>query len=411
MEHPILAIASDPHGTADRVASLPHVPGVSIAGVVGGRVELGAAGVADAESGEPVTTATRFRPGSITKLLTAALVFGCMHDGLVSLDDPVDGFEGVLVRHLVSHTSGIDAGDVFVDTGTGDDALHRYIDLIRGAPRLFPPGTAFSYNNAGFVLAGDLVARLRGMPYEEVLLGTLPMHDAAFVPGAVDDSRTARGHAGTTPLPRVTDNPVCCRALGPAGGTLTATAADIGAFLVAHLADPGAAIMHELQVDAPGGVAQMLGPAFGWMVWRNAQFASVRIGGAYPSHSGIVAADIDADAAIVVLTNSDQGVHVVQAMLDAAGPLPAASEPAPGDLGVYAGTYRSHIGDLVVSTTENRLHLSYGQGLETDAVPRDRITFVSPAGPVAFFDFAADGRPNLARGLMRVSRRVPEGET
>src|SRR4051812_11270828 len=107
MEHPIVMMATDPVGAAERLALLPQVVGVSIAGIVGDEIRVGAAGVADPETGEAVTTATRFRPGSITKLLTAALVLQCVDDGLISLDDPVPGYDGVLVRHLISHSSGI----------------------------------------------------------------------------------------------------------------------------------------------------------------------------------------------------------------------------------------------------------------------------------------------------------------
>src|SRR3712207_781133 len=80
-----------------------------------------AAGVADRGTAEPLTVDHVLRPGSVTKMLTATLVMQCVDEGLVGLDDPVvqhvpefrlrdDGdAERVLVRHLLSHTSGIDA--------------------------------------------------------------------------------------------------------------------------------------------------------------------------------------------------------------------------------------------------------------------------------------------------------------
>ena len=138
------------------------MPGIAVAGVVDGKVTVAAGGEASLD--------TRFRPGSITKLLTAvALVAQCVEDGLLGLDDPlasyVDGFdEGIKIRHLVTHSSGIDAGDVFVDTGDDDGALGRYIELLQGAGQLFDPGATFSYCNGGFVLAGHVVALVRELP-------------------------------------------------------------------------------------------------------------------------------------------------------------------------------------------------------------------------------------------------------
>src|SRR4051794_13944409 len=86
--------------------------GLEVVGVVEGRwTEAGAGAV--------------LRPGSITKVVTATAVLQAIDDGLLGLDDPVSRWvphiDGdVLVRHLLSHSSGIDAGDVFVDTGDGD---------------------------------------------------------------------------------------------------------------------------------------------------------------------------------------------------------------------------------------------------------------------------------------------------
>ena len=61
------------------------------------------------------------RPGSITKVFTATAVLQCVEAGLLSLDDPVCRWmphlrPDVTVRHLLTHSSGIDAGDLFVDT-------------------------------------------------------------------------------------------------------------------------------------------------------------------------------------------------------------------------------------------------------------------------------------------------------
>ena len=84
----------------------------------------------------PVTTASVFQVGSITKLWTATMIMQLVDEGLLSLDTTVsevlpgarlgaaDVGGQVTVRHLLTHTSGID-GDVFTDTGRGDDCVER----------------------------------------------------------------------------------------------------------------------------------------------------------------------------------------------------------------------------------------------------------------------------------------------
>ena len=91
---------------------------------------------------QPATTDSVFQIGSITKVWTATVVMQLVDEGLLDLDAPVvevlpelrladpDVTKQVTMRHLLTHTSGID-GDVFTDTGRGDDCLEKYVDAAR----------------------------------------------------------------------------------------------------------------------------------------------------------------------------------------------------------------------------------------------------------------------------------------
>jgi Beta-lactamase len=67
----------------------------------------------------------------------------------------------VTVRHLLSHTSGID-GDMFTDTGRGDDCVERYVGLLAEVPSVFAPGATYSYCHSGYVVFGRIIEVIDG---------------------------------------------------------------------------------------------------------------------------------------------------------------------------------------------------------------------------------------------------------
>ena len=71
----------------------------------------------------------------------------------------------VTLRHLFSHTGGW-LGDYFEDTGAGDDALARIVAKMAALPQAMPLGKAYSYNNAGFYVAGRVIEVVTGKSYE-----------------------------------------------------------------------------------------------------------------------------------------------------------------------------------------------------------------------------------------------------
>ncbi len=72
------------------------------------------------------------------------------------------------MRHLLTHTSGID-GDVFTDTGRGDDCLEKYVALLDEAAQNHPLGATWSYCNSGFSLAGRVIEKLTGGTWDAAI--------------------------------------------------------------------------------------------------------------------------------------------------------------------------------------------------------------------------------------------------
>src|SRR5262249_55047316 len=124
--------------------------------------------------------------GSVSKTFTATAIMTLVERGRLTLDDRVRDHlpafrlverglaEKLTIRHLLTHTGGFD-GDWFLvyppALGEGEDALGRLVVRVADAPQLFQPGTGWSYNNAGFSLAGRILEVVTGQSYGAALRG------------------------------------------------------------------------------------------------------------------------------------------------------------------------------------------------------------------------------------------------
>jgi CubicO group peptidase (beta-lactamase class C family) len=152
------------------------VPGAVVAVAADGQVIDLAAGVLSKATGVEATVDSVFQIGSITKVWTATLVVQLVDEGKLDLDAPVRRYvpefrladetaaATITIRQLLSHTGGFE-GDIFTDTGRGDDAVQRYLETLAEVGQLFGPGERFSYNNAAFCVLGRVVEVLREKPF------------------------------------------------------------------------------------------------------------------------------------------------------------------------------------------------------------------------------------------------------
>jgi CubicO group peptidase (beta-lactamase class C family) len=239
----------------DEAAARHDVPGAAVAVGVGDDLAEAATGVVNRDTGVEATPDSVFQIGSVTKAWTASLVMQLVDDGLVDLDAPVRRYlpefgvvdaavsETVTARQLLSHTGGFD-GDLFEDTGRGDDALARLLAFMRtGAAQVHPPGELFSYCNAGYCVLGALVAKLRGGTWESVLrerlIGPLGVTRMSLFAEEAILFRAAVGHL---PQPdggpqRVSPMYQMPRSNAPAGATPSAAPRELVRFGRMFLAD------------------------------------------------------------------------------------------------------------------------------------------------------------------------------
>lgn len=147
---------------------------------------------------------------SITKPFTAIAVLHLQDQGKLSVNDPLSKYfpdfpkgNSILLRHLLSHTSGIH--NYTEDIGEEDSAIICYpvdkqwiLDLIYKKPRDFKPGRQYSYNNSGFFLLGMIIEKVTGKSYEQVIrdliFEPLGMHHSGFDFVHLPEPSKARGY-------------------------------------------------------------------------------------------------------------------------------------------------------------------------------------------------------------------------
>jgi uncharacterized protein YbbC (DUF1343 family)/CubicO group peptidase (beta-lactamase class C family) len=145
---------------------------------------------------------TIFDVASLTKILaTTPSIMLLSERGWVELDAPVcryipefagDGREGITVRHLLTHTSGLRAGLSLTPEWQGYD---HAIALACQERLLDPPGKVFRYSDINFVLLGEVVCRMSRLPLnqfaERNFYLPLRMKDTGFLPAKEKRHRTA----------------------------------------------------------------------------------------------------------------------------------------------------------------------------------------------------------------------------
>jgi CubicO group peptidase (beta-lactamase class C family) len=141
----------------------------------------------------PVTPDTLFDAASLTKVIaTAPSVMLLAEEGKIALDALLidyfpecanGGKERITIRHLLTHTSGLPSGLPAKPAWRGDDAAHALAcaQVVTDAP-----GSKFRYSDINYILLGQLVRRVSGMPLDQFaqqrIFTPLKMRDTGFLP-------------------------------------------------------------------------------------------------------------------------------------------------------------------------------------------------------------------------------------
>ncbi len=337
---PAVPIAGEPGWTlAERMAQF-EVPGVSVA--VWQDFEIAwtkVYGVADRDTGEPVTPETLFQAGSISKPVAAAAALALADRGRLGLDAPINDLlaswklpdneltadNPVTVRRLLSHTAGT---TVHGFPGYAADAqVPTLVQVLDGAPPAntapirvdIPPGSQFRYSGGGTTVVQLALMDLEGQPFpalaRRLVLDPLGMAHSTYEQ-PLPPERLRQAAAGHRSSGQVVPGK---RHVYPemAAAGLWTTAADLARFGIgiqrSLRGEPGALLARE---TAELMVTPVLGgAALGLFVDDKEGAVYFQHGGADEGFQAMLMAHREGGYGAAVMANSDNGIALANEIL------------------------------------------------------------------------------------------------
>ncbi len=327
------AATTSPNRVDDYVESAmaeQHIPGLALGVYEDGQVvKAQGYGLANVELNVAVRPETVFQSGSIGKQFTAAAVMMLVEEGKVGLDDSVTKYfpsapaswQGIKVRNLLSHTSGLAEYESDENTRPGglinlraDYSEEQLVKIVESFPLDFPPGDKWDYRNTNYLLLGIMIHRVTGKFYGDFLqerifrplgmVNTRVISDADIVPNRAAGYQLVKGVLKNQDWVSPTFN-------STADGTLY--------FNVLNLAKWDSALYSERllkksSLDQMWSVARLndgtpnsRNYGFGWQVDDINGHRVIEHSGSWQGFTAFIARYIDDKLTVVVLTNLDSG--------------------------------------------------------------------------------------------------------
>lgn len=137
-------------------------------------------GMANLENAVKVKPKHVFEIGSITKQFTAVSILMLEEQGKLSVNDNITKYiedyptqgKTITIHHLLNHTSGIKSYtnmQSFRKHARTDMTPTELIDVFKNEPMEFDPGSAYNYNNSGYILLGHIIEVVSGMSYADFI--------------------------------------------------------------------------------------------------------------------------------------------------------------------------------------------------------------------------------------------------
>ena len=458
--------AQSPDGRFESLASLTEakmkefgVPGVALGIVHNGSTTIRGLGITNVEDPLPVTAHTVFPIASISKTFAATAMMRLVEQGKVDLKSPVRKYipefrvrdsiasRDVTVWHLLTHLGGWEGQVSGPDRGT--ETLANFITTITDLMQVAPPGAAWSYNNAGFSIAGRVIEVANGTSINrairDLVFQPLGLEHAGTTAGDFIVNRFAAGHTTRNGTPTL-NRPFTPSTSVTAGG-VGICITDLLAYARFHMGDGTAAngervlkresleLMRTPQMRKQSNDDDM---GIGWHLRTVGPVRTAGHGGTLGGHILLLEIVPERNFAIAILTNANTGWRLIQDVerealksylgatyapnqaiahrglvetLPSYQPLVQQPDPAP-----YVGTFARPSNTVVVRAEGSKLFVqerpNNGQpGTEMPVVfygpDRTVVTGGTQQGQSIEFVRDSTGRVNWVRVVGRVAVRVP----
>lgn len=368
------------------------VPGCSVGILFKGEIHAAGFGVSNIEKKSPVSEKTLFQIGSISKTFTTTVAMNLVEEGRLDLHLPVRTYlkdfqvadesvsATVTPYHLLTHSAGWD-GDLFLETGDGEDAIPKYIQRMAKREQLFPLGEFFSYNNAGFAVLGGILEAITGKRMEELyqtyVIKPLGLEHVFFNAGDVITYDFAVGHHAPPEGNSVARPWRMSRNVLPMGGIVT-DVNDLLLYAQCYLAQgktpSGKSMLKPETIDEMFTPKMMINPqdhtsvGYSWMRRDLENGFSMGHGGGTNGQITQLSLFPGQDFALAIFTNVDKGgaliqevdKHLLKTYLDLEIASPKEIKSTPEQLCAYAGVaskpgakiYLGMLGDHLVGLGE-----------------------------------------------------------
>ncbi len=376
------------------------VPGVAIGIIANGTATTRGLGITNVEDPLPVTPHTVFPIASISKTFATTAIMRLVEQGKIDLHAPVRKYlpdfrvrdsaasRDVTVWHLLTHLGGWEGQVAGPDRGT--ETLKDFVEspTVTDLMQVAPPSAAWSYNNAGFSIAGRVIEVVTGEPINRALrdlvFQPLGLEHAGTTPGEFIVQRFAAGHTTRNGTPTLQRPFVPSSSVTAGGVGLCIT--DLLTYARFHMGDGTAQngervlrresleLMRTPQMRKQSTDDDM---GVGWHLRRMGEIRTASHGGTLSGHILLLEIVPERNFAIAILTNSNVGWRLIQDVerealksylgvtyaknqaiahrglvetLPYAEPLAKQPDPTP-----YLGTYARPTNTVVVRADESRV--------------------------------------------------------
>ncbi len=317
------------------------VPGLAVGMVQGDEIVYAKGfGVQSLETQAPVTLDSVFCVQSVSKCLVATAVMRWVERGKLALDTPLvqylpyfqmddERYRQITIRQILSHTSGMpdmeesEYVELVSHPEYDDGAAERYVRGLKDRKMVADPGERFSYSNIAYNVLGDMLAKVSGKSFEEVMrediLLPAGMPNSTFIPADVPNRLLAVPHL-RTPAMKVNPTYPYHRADAPASFLHTTvldmchwgiTALRRGSYLGQSILSPAGYDLMWTPVAERGSPPSMYEEmGLGWTLGHYKEVKTVCHGGGGFGGTAFLLIMPEKNCAAVILCNEESNAHV-----------------------------------------------------------------------------------------------------